>query len=54
MPGWSVEDPAMGSKHGPVLGEYVAGHVLGNSTATPEPRFSLATKHISVQNREVH
>ena len=40
-----------GFKHGPVLGEYVAGQVLGNAHA--EPRFSLATK-AAVQNRSVH
>ena len=42
-----------GFKHGPALGEYVAGQVLGNSTATLEPRFLLATKH-SVQKRTVY
>ena len=42
-----------GFKHGPALGEYVAGQVLGNSTAIPEPRFSLATKR-SVQKRTVY
>ncbi len=42
-----------GFKHGPVLGEYVAGQVLGNGTATPEPRFLLATKH-GVQKRTVY
>jgi sarcosine oxidase len=42
-----------GFKHGPPLGEYVAAQVLGNSATTPEPRFSLATKH-RVQSREVY
>ena len=42
-----------GFKHGPALGEYVAGQVLGNGTATPEPRFLLATKH-RVQKRTVY
>lgn len=42
-----------GFKHGPALGDYVAGQLLGNDTATYEPRFSLATK-LSVQNREVY
>ena len=42
-----------GFKHGPALGDYVAGQVVGNGTATSEPRFSLDTKH-SVQNREIY
>lgn len=42
-----------GFKHGPALGDYVAGQVLSNGTATREPRFSLATKH-NVQNREIY
>ncbi len=42
-----------GFKHGPALGEYVAGRVLGNSTVTPEPRFLLASKN-SVQNRQIY
>jgi len=42
-----------GFKHGPALGEYVAGRVVGNGTAPPEPRFSLATKD-SVQKRMVY
>ncbi len=45
-----------GFKHGPSLGEYVAGLVLqGGAPAPPkiEPRFSLATKQ-STQNRAVH
>ncbi|MBZ5628666.1 MAG: FAD-dependent oxidoreductase [Acidobacteriia bacterium] len=41
-----------GFKHGPALGEYVAGQVLGAGTAI-ELRFSLATKH-SVQKRTVY
>ena len=31
-----------GFKHGPAVGEYVCGQILGQST--PEPRFSLASK----------
>jgi glycine/D-amino acid oxidase-like deaminating enzyme len=45
-----------GFKHGPALGEYVAGLVLqAGASAGPEiePRFSLATKQ-STQNRSVH
>jgi sarcosine oxidase len=45
-----------GFKHGPTLGEYVAGLVLqGRTSAAPkiEPRFSLATKQSS-QNRAIH
>jgi monomeric sarcosine oxidase len=40
-----------GFKHGPAVGEYVAGQILHN--ATPEPRFSLATKN-TVQHRAVY
>src|ERR1700674_193482 len=40
-----------GFKHGPALGEYVAGQVLDGNT--PEPRFSLDTKK-TVQNRAVY
>ena len=40
-----------GFKHGPALGEYVAGHVLGSASA--EPRLSLAAKQ-TVQKRGVH
>ncbi len=39
-----------GFKHGPAVGEYVAQMISG--TATPEPRFSLATKQ-RVQERKV-
>jgi glycine/D-amino acid oxidase-like deaminating enzyme len=39
-----------GFKHGPAVGEYVAGQLLDG--AAPEPRFSLATKD-TVQNRSV-
>jgi len=39
-----------GFKHGPALGEYVAGQTLGE--VQPEPRFSLATK-ATVQQRAV-
>jgi glycine/D-amino acid oxidase-like deaminating enzyme len=45
-----------GFKHGPSLGEYVAGLVLqekGSNAVKVEPRFSLATKQ-STQNRSVH
>ena len=45
-----------GFKHGPTLGEYVAGLVLqGGTSAAPkiEARFSLATKQ-STQNRAIH
>jgi len=38
-----------GFKHGPAMGEYVAGQL---STAREEPRFSLASKEI-VQRRAV-
>ena len=31
-----------GFKHGPALGEYVAGQIL--DSAKPEPRFSLSSK----------
>jgi len=40
-----------GFKHGPAVGEYLAGQVLDG--AKPEPRFSLATKE-TVQNRAVY
>ena len=40
-----------GFKHGPEVGRYAAGRVLG--TGTVEPRFSLASKGIT-RNREVH
>jgi sarcosine oxidase len=40
-----------GFKHGPAFGEYTAALLLGEGK--PEPRFSLATKHIH-QNRTVH
>ena len=40
-----------GFKHGPAVGERVAGHVLEGGTV--EPRFSLASKQ-AVQKREVH
>ena len=40
-----------GFKHGPVLGEYVAGQLLDG--AAPEPRFSLETK-TTTQNRAVY
>jgi sarcosine oxidase len=39
-----------GFKHGPSLGEYVAGQVMGSGKA--EPRFSLATKQ-TLQKRAV-
>jgi len=39
-----------GFKHGPAVGEYVAGQLLGE--APPEPRLSLAMK-ATVQNRAV-
>lgn len=44
-----------GFKHGPSVGEYVAAHVLGRTTAetATEPRFSLATK-ANTQQRAVH
>jgi sarcosine oxidase len=40
-----------GFKHGPAVGEYLTGQVL--DTATPEPRFSLASKE-KVQHRTVY
>jgi monomeric sarcosine oxidase len=40
-----------GFKHGPAVGEYVARQILDG--ASPEPRFSLATKG-TVQNRAVY
>ena len=40
-----------GFKHGPALGEYVAGQVLG-AGVKPEPRYSLSTKE-TVQKRSV-
>lgn len=40
-----------GFKHGPALGDYVAGQLLGETPA--EPRFSLATKE-TVQHRAVY
>jgi len=40
-----------GFKHGPVLGEYVAGQVPGRGSS--EPRFSLASKK-TVQERKVY
>jgi sarcosine oxidase len=40
-----------GFKHGPEVGRYAAGRLLGN--ASVEPRFSLASKSVS-QHREVH
>ncbi len=40
-----------GFKHGPAVGEYVAGLILGE--AKPEPRFSLAAKD-TVQHRAVY
>jgi glycine/D-amino acid oxidase-like deaminating enzyme len=40
-----------GFKHGPEVGRYAAGRLLGS--AKPEPRFSLATKS-EVHHREVH
>jgi sarcosine oxidase len=40
-----------GFKHGPAVGEYVAGQILNG--ASPEPRFSLATKD-TIQNRAVY
>lgn len=40
-----------GFKHGPLVGEYVAGQVLGRGPA--EPRFSLTTKK-TVQERAVY
>ena len=40
-----------GFKHGPEVGRYAAGRLLG--TAKPEPRFSLASK-AETHHREVH
>lgn len=40
-----------GFKHGPAVGEYLAGRILG--AQTPEPRFSFATKG-TVQKRSVY
>ncbi|HYL86598.1 MAG TPA: FAD-dependent oxidoreductase, partial [Candidatus Angelobacter sp.] len=40
-----------GFKHGPAVGEYLAGQLLG--TAKAEPRFSLDTKE-TTQNRAVY
>ena len=40
-----------GFKHGPAVGEYVAGRLLDR--AQPEPRFSLATKD-TIQKRAVY
>ncbi len=40
-----------GFKHGPEVGRYAAGRLLG--TGNVEPRFSLASKGVS-QHREVH
>jgi sarcosine oxidase len=40
-----------GFKHGPTIGEYIAGRLLDN--AEGEPRFSLATKDV-VQRRAVY
>jgi monomeric sarcosine oxidase len=40
-----------GFKHGPAVGEYLAGQLLNG--AKPEPRFSLATKE-TVQKRAVY
>lgn len=40
-----------GFKHGPAMGEYVAGQLLDG--AKPEARFSLESK-LTVQNRAVH
>jgi hypothetical protein len=40
-----------GFKHGPAVGEYLAGRVLG--TQSPEPRFSFASKG-TVQKRSVY
>ncbi len=39
-----------GFKHGPAVGEYLAGRILGSQT--PEPRFSFASKS-TVQKRSV-
>jgi sarcosine oxidase len=40
-----------GFKHGPAMGEYVAGQIVGDIPA--EPRFSLATKE-TIQHRAVY
>lgn len=40
-----------GFKHGPAVGEYVTAMIAGSGT--PEPRFSLATKH-KVRSRQVY
>ena len=40
-----------GFKHGPAIGEYLAGRILG--TVAPEPRFSFASKE-TVQKRSVY
>jgi len=40
-----------GFKHGPEVGRYAAGRLLG--TAAVEPRFSLASKG-AVRSRQVH
>jgi glycine/D-amino acid oxidase-like deaminating enzyme len=40
-----------GFKHGPEVGRYAAARLFG--AATPEPRFSLATKSVT-HHREVH
>ena len=40
-----------GFKHGPVVGEYVAGMIVGDGMK--EPRFGLESK-LPVQNREVY
>jgi sarcosine oxidase len=39
-----------GFKHGPAMGEYVAGQILGDTA--PEPRFSLSTKQ-TTQHRAI-
>jgi glycine/D-amino acid oxidase-like deaminating enzyme len=40
-----------GFKHGPTVGEYAAGMILGNAQA--EPRFSLASKE-RIHERKVY
>jgi glycine/D-amino acid oxidase-like deaminating enzyme len=40
-----------GFKHGPEVGRYAAGRLLGS--VKPEPRFSLASK-AETHHREVH
>jgi len=40
-----------GFKHGPAMGEYVAGQLLDG--AAPEPRFALSSK-TKVQKRTVY